>query len=88
LQPPEIPPALGTHCRGAVFLDGGWVKTHGSYFGRYDIRTPCVEDFQQGCNFKVLELNGVTSEDIHIYDPRNSLLKAYRSLFAQWRNSF
>jgi pimeloyl-ACP methyl ester carboxylesterase/membrane protein DedA with SNARE-associated domain len=93
---------LGTHCRGAVFLDGSWVKTDaleaaidrisktydGFYFGRYDIRTPCVQDFQQGRNFKVLELNGVTSEATHIYDPKNSLLEAYRVLFAQWRIAF
>jgi len=93
---------LGTHCRGAVFLDGSWVKTDaleaaidrisktyaGFYFGRYDIRTPCIEDFQQGRNFKVVELNGVTSEATHIYDPKNSLLEAYRVLFAQWRIAF
>lgn len=93
---------LGTHCRGAVFLDGSWVRTHaleaafdrisqsyeGFYFGRYDIRTACVQDFQQGSNFKVLELNGVTSEATHIYDPKNSLLEAYRVLFAQWRIAF
>ena len=93
---------LGTHCRGAVFLDGSWVKTEaleaaidrisktydGFYFGRYDIRTPCVEDFKQGRNFKVVELNGVTSEATHIYDPKNSLLEAYQVLFAQWRIAF
>jgi hypothetical protein len=93
---------LGTHCRGAVFLDGGWVKTEaleaaidsisksydGFYFGRYDIRTPCVQDFQQGRNFKVMELNGVTSEATHIYDPTNSLWEAYRVMFAQWDIAF
>jgi hypothetical protein len=64
-------------------------KTYdGFYFGRYDIRTPSVEDFQQGRNFKVVELNGVTSEATHIYDPRNSLWDAYRVLFAQWRIAF
>jgi pimeloyl-ACP methyl ester carboxylesterase/membrane protein DedA with SNARE-associated domain len=93
---------LGSHCRGAVFLDGSWVKTDaleaaidrisktydGFYFGRYDIRTSSVEDFQQGCCFKVVELNGVTSEATHIYDPKNSLLVAYQVLFAQWRIAF
>src|SRR6266545_1398137 len=53
---------LGTHCRGAIFLDGGWVKTEsleeafdrisrsfeGFYFGRFDVRTPAVEEFKQG----------------------------------------
>jgi hypothetical protein len=93
---------LGTHCRGAVFLDGGWVKTDeletaidgicqnfdGFYFGRFDIRTPNVEDFKQGRNFKVIELNGVTSEATSIYDPKNSVFAAYKILFEQWRIAF
>jgi hypothetical protein len=93
---------LGTHCRGAIFLDGAWVRTEaleaafdrisqdfvGFYFGRYDVRTPAVEDFKQGRNFKIVELNGVTSEATHIYDPQNSLWAAYQILFAQWRLAF
>lgn len=93
---------LGTHCRGAVFLDGGWLKTDrleaaidqicqqfdGFYFGRFDIRTPNIDDFQQGKNFKVIELNGVTSEATNIYDPKNSVFAAYRILFEQWRIAF
>jgi membrane protein DedA with SNARE-associated domain len=93
---------LGTHCRGAIFLDGASFKTEeleeaidrvtrgyeGFYFGRFDIRTPNVEDFRRGRNFKVIELNGVTSEATHIYDPRHSLFAAYRVLFAQWRIAF
>ncbi|MCI0389897.1 MAG: alpha/beta fold hydrolase [Acidobacteria bacterium] len=93
---------LGTHCRGAIFLDGGGVKTgsleeafdqigrsfEGFYFGRFDVRTPALEEFKQGRNFKVIELNGVTSEATHIYDPKNSLLMAYKTLFSQWRIAF
>src|SRR5262245_35905165 len=93
---------LGTHCRGAIFLDGGWVKTEsleevfdqisrgfeGFYFGRFDVRTPAVEEFKQGKNFKIIELNGVTSEATHIYDPRNGLLTAYKTLCSQWRIAF
>lgn len=93
---------LGTHCRGAVFLDGGWANSaeleiaidricqpfDGFYFGRFDIRTPSVEDFRQGKNFKVIELNGVTSEATSIYDPKNSVFTAYRILFEQWRIAF
>lgn len=93
---------LGTHCRGAIFLDGGWAKTDeleqameaisrryaGFYFGRFDVRTPSVEAFTAGREFKVIELNGVTSEATHIYDPKNSLFDAYRVLFAQWRMAF
>jgi membrane protein DedA with SNARE-associated domain len=93
---------IGTHCRGALFLDGGWLKTPelarrideisrsfaGFYFGRFDIRTPSVDDFKAGRNFKIVELNGVTSEATHIYDPSNSLFDAYRVLFEQWRLAF
>ena len=93
---------VGTHCRGSIFLDGGAIKTEeletaidrlargfaGFYFGRFDIRTPSLADFQAGRNFKVVELNGVTSEATHIYDPQNSLVAAYRVLFKQWRVAF
>ena len=93
---------LGTHCRGAVFLDGGWVKTdeleatidricqhfEGFYFGRFDIRTPNIDDFRKGKSFKVIELNGVTSEATSIYDPKNSVFTAYKTLFEQWRIAF
>jgi pimeloyl-ACP methyl ester carboxylesterase/membrane protein DedA with SNARE-associated domain len=93
---------LGTHCRGAMFLDGAEMKTsalreaidaiskkfEGFYFGRYDIRTASLEDFKRGQNFKVVELNGVTSEATSIYDPSNSLWQAYRVLMQQWRIAF
>lgn len=92
---------LGTHCRGAVFLKGSHLITpeleaaiervsqrfEGFYFGRYDVRTPSEEDLRQG-RFRVLELNGITSESTDIYDPRNSLLHAYKVLFRQWRYAF
>lgn len=93
---------LGTHSRGALFLDGGWVVSpelrvaidrvsqsfRGFYFGRYDIRTPSIDDFRAGRNLKIVELNGATAEATSIYDPKNSLTSAYRTLFAQWRILF
>ncbi|MGD9071985.1 MAG: VTT domain-containing protein, partial [Desulfobacterales bacterium] len=93
---------VGTHCRGALFLDGSAVRSpalasvidriskrfEGFYFGRYDIRTPALEDFRQGRNFKIVELNGVTSEATHIYQPGNSIRNAYRTLMRQWRIAF
>ena len=45
-------------------------------------------DFRRGRNFKVVELNGVTSEATHIYDPAHGLLHAYKVLFRQWRLAF
>ena len=92
---------LGSHCRGAIFLDGAALLTapleaaiehvsqsfQGFYFGRYDLRAASVEAFQQG-RFKIIELNGVTAEATHIYDPRYRVWQAYRVLFAQWRLAF
>jgi hypothetical protein len=109
-RPQDVPAAgervqlveIGAHCRGAIFLDGGYAITaaleitidqiastfDGFFFGRFDIRVPTVEDFRAGRNLRVIELNGVTSEATHIYDPNLSLIDAYRVLFEQWRIAF
>ena len=93
---------LGTHCRGAIFLDGSGVVTEeltraidedsrgydGFFFGRYDLRTPDLEALRRGERFKIIELNGVTSEATHIYDPALGLFEAYRTLCEQWRIAF
>jgi len=93
---------IGSHCRGSVFLDGSRFKTTaleaaidsisrrhpGFFFGRYDIRARTAQEFQEGNSFKVIELNGVSAEATHIYDPAISLLGAYRSLFRQWHLAF
>lgn len=93
---------IGTHCRGAIFLDGADTITpaleevidriaktfDGFFFGRFDIRVPSRPDLMAGRNMKIVELNGVTSEATHIYDPKLSLFDAYRVLFRQWRVAF
>lgn len=106
----EIPPAgarvdlaeLGTHCRGAIFLDGARFGSaalerridaisrgyDGFFFGRYDVRARDPEELAAGAGFKIIELNGVTSEATHIYDPAHSLTYAYKTLFRQWREAF
>jgi hypothetical protein len=92
----------GSHCRGATFLDGKAVLTpaledafegiarayDGFFFGRFDVRVKSKEDFTEGRGFKIIELNGVTSEATHIYDPQVGIVDAYRALFAQWRLAF
>ena len=94
--------SIGTHRLGALFLDGGSMITpelestfdrisktfDGFFFGRYDVRTTEIEEFRRGRGFKIVELNGVTSEATHIYDPSNSLFSAYRTLFRQWEIAF
>jgi len=92
----------GSHCRGATFLDASRLLTpeierafddvargyDGFYFGRFDVRASSLEDFVAGRGFTIIELNGVTSEATHIYDPRVSVIDAYRALFEQWRLAF
>jgi membrane protein DedA with SNARE-associated domain len=93
---------IGTHSRGAIFLDGERFRTpqlesvidticrrvDGFNFGRFDIRYRSIDSFLRGEDFKIIELNGVTSESTNIYDPRYSLIDAYRILFEQWRIAF
>ena len=97
----ELAP-LGTHCRGSLFLDGVdlgspalrraidrvFEGTEGLQFGRIDVKCPSDADFREGREIVVLEFNGLSSEPTHIYDPKHSLLYAYRTLFAQWRRAF
>jgi membrane protein DedA with SNARE-associated domain len=93
---------LGTHWRGARFLDANHLLTgeletaidriargvDGFFFGRFDLRVESDEALGAGHGIRVLELNGVTSEEAHMYDPRHGVLYAWRTLAAQWRSAF
>jgi hypothetical protein len=93
---------IGSHSKGAVFRDGGRLRTPeleskidaicldlaGFFFGRFDVRAATFDDLKTARNFRIIELNGVTSESTNIYDPKYSLLDAYRILFDQWRIAF
>lgn len=59
-------------------------KITGFCIGRYDLRYASDGDLQAGKNFQIIELNGAASEATSIYDARNSLFAAYRTLFRQW----
>lgn len=88
----------GNHAQGCVFKDGMHLctpelaarideiscKLDGFFVGRYDIRYASEEDLKAGRNFQIIELNGAASEATSIYDARNSLFAAYRTLFKQW----
>ncbi|MDX1957646.1 MAG: DedA family protein [Leptospiraceae bacterium] len=89
----------GNHFQGCMFIDGAnlitptLIKTideiakefSGFYFGRFDIRYVSDEDLKQGKNFKIIELNGSSSESTNIYDPNFTVLQAYGYLFKQWK---
>jgi len=92
----------GNHCQGCIFQDGSRLNTPllrermdaiskqvpGFNIGRYDIRYASEEELMAGRNFQIIELNGAASEATSIYDARNSLWSAYRTLFRQWELVF
>jgi len=92
----------GNHCQGAIFLDGQRLfsaelertideisrSIHGFFVGRYDIRYASEEDLRNGRDFQIIELNGASSEATNIYDPKEYLWNAYRTLFRQWEIVF
>jgi len=88
----------GNHCQGCIFTDGWDLysealratidtisrKVPGFFIGRYDVRYERDEDLRAGKGFTILELNGAASEATNIYDERNTLWSAYRTLYRQW----
>ncbi len=92
----------GNHAQGCIFRDGRRLctpelemriddisqKLSGFFIGRYDIRFESEDDLRAGKNFQIIELNGAASEATSIYDARNSIFAAYRTLFRQWELVF
>ena len=88
----------GNHAQGCIFTDGWHLNTPaltermdeisskvpGFFIGRYDLRYASPEELGAGKNFQIVELNGAAAEAASIYDARNSLWSAYRTLFRQW----
>jgi hypothetical protein len=92
---------IGNHCLGTKFISGQHLineKLHqifddvaqrieGFYFGRFDLRCASLDDLYAG-RFKIMELNGCSSEPAHIYDPGFPLLHAYKVVFWHWKEMF
>ena len=90
---------IGNHCRGTKFLDNNFLLSSsldevfdkialtidGFHYGRFDIKVKSIEDLFEGKNIRIMELNGVSSEPGHIYDPKNTLWAAYRDLARHWK---
>lgn len=88
----------GNHAQGCIFRDGMHLCTPalaeridaisrqitGFNIGRYDLRFASEAELRAGNNFQIIELNGAAAEAASIYDARNSLWSAYRTLFRQW----
>ena len=92
----------GNHCQGTMFTDGSHLVTpeleatiesiarhvRGFHFGRFDVRYADPERFKAGRDLRIVELNGVTSESTNLWDPDWTLLRAYATLFEQWRLAY
>ncbi len=90
---------IGNHCRGTKFLDNNFLINEkinqvfdkialpidGFHYGRFDMKVKSIEDLYEGKNIKIMELNGVSSEPGHIYDPINTVWNAYRDLAKHWK---
>jgi hypothetical protein len=90
---------IGNHCRGTKFLDNNSLinsqlhqifdkiakPIEGFHYGRFDMKVKSIDDLYQGKNIRIMELNGVSSEPGHIYDPQNTLWAAYRDLARHWK---
>ena len=90
---------IGNHCRGTTFYDAHHLindklnqvfdkialEIHGFYYGRFDIKVPSLEDLYHGKNIIIFELNGVSSEVAHVYDPNYKLIQAYKDIAANMK---
>lgn len=89
---------IGNYSRGAKFhskmdyvsdkmtsmLSSLFQKADGLNFFRIDLKSNSVEDFLEG-KFKVLEINGMKSEPLHIYDEDSTFMDNSRIIREHWR---
>lgn len=92
---------IGNHCRGTKFVNVNHLINSrldavfndvskdfsGFYYGRFDLKVASLDDLYRGKNIKIMELNGVSSDPGHIYDPSYRLWQAYRDLCWHWKRS-
>jgi hypothetical protein len=88
----------GNHSRGAKFVDISHLideqltttidnickNVKDFYYGRLDIRFTTWEELKNGTNFSIIEMNGAGSEPTHMYDPKHSILFAWKEIIRHW----
>jgi membrane protein DedA with SNARE-associated domain/pimeloyl-ACP methyl ester carboxylesterase len=93
---------LGTHARGAKFYDASELITEklqnrvdeicqsapGYNFGLLDINAPSARHLKEGSGLKIIEVNGVTSGTIVVYNADHTYLGGQKMLMEQWRIAF
>jgi hypothetical protein len=93
---------VGNHCKGSIFENGAHLVTPaltrtfegiaraipGFHFGRIDVRFESLPLLARGEGFRIIEINGSGSEATHIWDPRTTLLDAWRAQFFHYGAAF
>ncbi len=89
---------VGNYSRGSKFysrndsIDESLIETgrqffnhlQGINFGRIDLKANSIADVKNG-KFKVMEINGVKSEPLHIYEPEMSWIKIWEVISEHWK---
>lgn len=84
---------MGNHIRGTKFYDANHLITpmlektvteviqasNGVYYGRLDVKAPSEAALMHG-TFSILELNGLTAEPGHIYDPEYNIFQVWAEI--------
>jgi hypothetical protein len=85
---------IGNHCRGTIFYNANDIineklnnlfdeianQIDGYYYGRFDLKVPSLQELYSGQNIQIFELNGVSSEVAHVYDPDFKMSQAYKDI--------
>jgi len=93
---------VGNHKKGTAFLDGNnlideeLVRAFNRLcntipdlnYGRFDIKCRSIDDLKKLEHFAIMEINGVSGEPAHIYDPKNSFFNAGKVLLTHWKVLF
>jgi hypothetical protein len=91
-----------SHSRGAIFRDGNDYITDkltkaldtifndipGFYYGRLDIKFRSLDSLMNGEEFVIIEINGASSEAIHIWDRDTGFGEAVKTLLQQYQTLF
>lgn len=91
-----------SHSRGAVFREANELRSAklcraldeifddipDFYYGRLDIKFKDVESLAAGRDFNIVEINGASSESIHVWDRNAGFWQAIGTLMQQYRTLF
>ncbi|WP_045860536.1 ATP-grasp domain-containing protein [Teredinibacter purpureus] len=92
----------GSHCRGSIFRNGNVYISEPLtqaidslmqglpefYYGRLDVKFRNITQLERGIDFSIIEINGVSSEQAHIWDSNTRFRDALGTLLVQYKTLF